>query len=148
MAPREKDPFKDLIFLQERMTRIFDEALLQYKGSSGLATGAWFPPVDIYETCDKIILKAEIPGVDRKDVSLEVNENVITLKGERRFAKNLGEENYHRMERFYGTFQRVFSLPNVVEKGEVTANFKDGVLEIMVPKAVEESGSSVKITVE
>ncbi len=148
MAPKEKNPFKDLMFLQERMTRIFDEALLQYKGSSGLASSAWFPPVDIYETGDKIVLKAEIPGVDRKDVSLEVNENVITLKGERRFAKNLGEENYHRMERFYGTFQRVFSLPNVVEKGAVTANFKDGVLEITVPKVAEEMGSSVKITVE
>jgi HSP20 family protein len=148
VAPKEKNPFKDLVFLQERMTRIFDEALLQYKGSSGLASGAWFPPVDIYETGDKIILKAEIPGVNRKDVSLEVHENVITLKGERRFAKNLREENYHRMERFYGTFQRVFSLPNVVDKGEVTANFKDGVLEITVPKVVEESSSSVKITVE
>ncbi len=148
MAPKEKNPFRDLIFLQERMTRIFDEALLQYKGSSSLASGAWFPPVDIYETNDKIILKAEIPGVDRKDVSLEVNENIISLKGERRFAKNLGEENYHRMERFYGTFQRVFSLPNVVDKDKVTANFKDGVLEITVPKAVEENGSSVKITVE
>ncbi len=148
MAPREKDPFKDLIFLQERMTRIFDEALLQYKGSSGLASGSWFPPVDIYETGDTIVLKAEIPGVDRKDVSLEVRENIITLKGERRFAKNLGEENYHRMERFYGTFSRVFSLPNIVDKAAVTANFKDGVLEIMVPKVAEESSDSVKITVE
>jgi HSP20 family protein len=148
MALKGRDPFKDLIFLQERMTRIFDEALLQYKGSSSLASGAWFPPVDIYETGDKIILKAEIPGVDRKDVSLEVNENVITLKGERRFVKNLGEENYHRMERFYGTFVRVFSLPNVVDKSKVTANFKNGVLEITVPKAAEESSNSVKITVE
>ena len=148
VAPKEKNPFKDLIFLQERMTRIFDEALLQYKGSSGLASGAWFPPVDIYETGDTIILKAEIPGVDRKNVSLEVRENVITLKGERKFSKNLGEENYHRMERFYGTFSRAFSLPNVVDKAAVTANFKDGVLEIMVPKVVEESSSSVKITVE
>ncbi len=148
MAPKEKNPLKDLMFLQERMTRIFDEALLQYKGSTGLASGAWFPPVDIYETGDKIILKAEIPGVDRKDVSLEVSENVITLKGERRFVKNLGEENYHRMERFYGSFSRVFSLPNVVDKADVTANFKDGVLEIMVPKVTEESSDSVKITVE
>lgn len=148
VAPKEKNPFKDLVFLQERMTRIFDEALLQYRGSTGLASGAWFPPVDIYETGDTIVLKAEIPGVDRKDVSLEVRENIITLKGERRFAKNLGEENYHRMERFYGTFSRVFSLPNVVDKGGVTANFKDGVLEITVPKVAEESSSSVKITVE
>jgi HSP20 family protein len=142
------NPFKDLIFLQERMSRIFDEALSQYEGSSGLSSGAWFPPVDIYETGNKIVLKAEIPGVDRDDVSVEVNENVITLKGERRFAKNLREENYHRMERFYGTFQRVFSLPNVVDKSAVRASFKDGVLEITVRKVVEEGGRSVKITVE
>ncbi len=142
------NPYKDLIFLQERMSRIFDEALLQYKGSSGLSSGAWFPPVDIYETGDKIILKAEIPGVDRNDVSVEVNENVITLRGERKFAKNLREENYHRMERFYGTFQRVFSLPNVVDESAVKASFKDGVLEITVPKIVEKGSSSVKITVE
>ncbi len=148
MAITKWNPFKDLIFLQERMSRIFDEALLQYSGSSGLSSGAWFPPVDIYETGDKIILKAEIPGVDPDDVSVEVNENVITLKGERRFAKNLREENYHRMERFYGTFQRVFSLPNVVDKSAVKASFKDGVLEITVPKIIEEGSSSVKITVE
>lgn len=142
------DPFKDLIFLQERMSRIFDEALMQYKGSSGLASGAWLPPVDIYETGEKIVLKAELPGVDIGDVSIEVEQSVIMLKGERRFVKNLSEENYHRMERFYGTFQREFSLPQVVDKASITANFLDGVLEITVPKVVEEPDKSVKIRVD
>jgi HSP20 family protein len=142
------DPFKDLLFIQERMSRIFDEALMQYKGSSGLSSGAWFPPVDIYESGDKLVLKAELPGVNIDDVAVEVEENVITLKGERKLNKGANMENYHRMERFYGTFQRVFSLPNVVDKNEIAANFKDGVLEITVPKVTEESQTSVKINVE
>ena len=148
MALVKWDPFKDLIFLQERMSRIFDEALMEYKGSSGLASGAWMPPVDIYETADSIILKAELPGIEIKDVSIEVEQSVITLKGERRFNKNLSEENYHRMERFYGTFQREFSLPHVVDKEAIKANFLDGVLEITVPKAVEKPTKSVKIRVD
>ncbi len=130
------------------MSRIFDEALMQYEGLNGLASGAWLPPVDIYETEDKIVLKAELPGIDIKDVAIEVDESVITLKGERRFVKNLSEENYHRMERFYGTFQREFSLPQVVQKDSIKANFLDGVLEITVPKIVKEHEKSVKIKVE
>ncbi|MBI5344803.1 MAG: Hsp20/alpha crystallin family protein [Deltaproteobacteria bacterium] len=142
------DPFKDLFFLQERMSRIFDEALMQYKGGGGITGGVWYPPVDIYETEDAIILKAELPGVDRKHVTIEVNENLITLKGERKFEKNLAEENYHRMERFYGTFQRVFNLPNAVEKNDVKASFKDGVLEIIVLKAPGSVKKNYKIKVE
>ncbi|MBI5809666.1 MAG: Hsp20/alpha crystallin family protein [Deltaproteobacteria bacterium] len=142
------DPFKDLFFLQERMSRIFDEALMQYKGGGGITGGVWYPPVDIYETEDAIILKAELPGVDRKHVTIEVNENLITLKGERKFEKNLAEENYHRMERFYGTFQRVFNLPNAVEKNDVKASFKDGVLEIIVLKASGSVKKNYKIKVE
>ena len=148
MALFRWDPFKDLLFLQERMSRIFDEALNQYQGSSGLSGGAWFPPVDIYETGDRIILKAELPGVEPPDVTVEVEENVITLKGERKINRDVTNASCYRMERFYGTFQRVFSLPNEVDKADVRANFKDGVLEIMVPKLLEEKQSSVKITVE
>jgi len=148
LAPIKWDPFKDLLFLQERMSRIFDEALMQYKGSSGLSSGAWFPPVDIYESGDKIVLKAELPGVEIEDVAVEVEDNVITLKGERKLNKDMKMENYHRMERFYGTFQRVFSLPNVVDKNDITANFSDGVLDITIPKVVEKSPKSVKISVD
>ncbi len=140
------DPFRDILFLQDRMSRLFDEALSQYKGG-GVPGGSWFPPVDIYETEDEIILKAELPGVDIENVSVEVNENVITLKGERKLGK-VREENYHRMERFYGAFQRVFSLPNTVEKSKVKANYHDGVLEITVPKATEVKAEGVKIMVE
>ncbi|MBI4949804.1 MAG: Hsp20/alpha crystallin family protein [Deltaproteobacteria bacterium] len=148
MVLRRRDPFKDLLFLQERMSRIFDEALLKYKGCSGMAGGMWYPPVDIYETEESVVLKAELPGVDRNNVSIEVNENTLTLKGERRLEKNLSEENYHRMERLYGTFQRVFSLPYSVDKNNITANFRDGVLKIAVPKAVDENRDSIKVKVQ
>ncbi|MBI5642712.1 MAG: Hsp20/alpha crystallin family protein [Deltaproteobacteria bacterium] len=149
MALTRRDPFKDLLFLQERMSRIFDEALLKYKGCASLAAGgAWYPPVDIYETEDNVILKAELPGVETKSVSIEVNENTLMLKGERKLEKNLSEENYHRMERFYGTFQRVFSLPYTVDKAGITANFKDGVLQIMVPKARDLRRESIKVKIQ
>lgn len=141
------NPFRDILFLQDRMSRLFDEALSQYKGGC-LPGSSWFPPVDIYETENEIILKAELPGVEMKNISVEVNENVITLKGEKKLGKNLCEENYHRMERFYGTFQRVFSLPNSVEKSNVKANYRDGVLEITVPKAAEVRPEAVKIAIE
>lgn len=131
------DPFKDMLFIQDRMSRMFDEAFSQMRGSGPFfpGSGAWFPPVDIYETEDDIVLKAELPGVRVEDVSVEANENILTLKGERRLEKDLASENCHRMERFYGPFQRVFCLPNAIEKDSIRAGFKDGVLEITVPKA-------------
>lgn len=147
MALKKWDPFKDLLFLQERMSRIFDEALLKYKGCSGLSGGVWYPPVDIYETEESIILKAELPGTDIEDVSIEVNENNLTLKGERRIEKNPCEENYHRMERIYGSFHRVFSLPYVVDGNGIKANFRNGVLKITVPKLKENKPDGIKVKV-
>lgn len=146
MALTKRDPFKDLLFLQERMSRIFDEALLKYKGCSG--TGAWFPPVDIYESEDSIVIKAELPGVGMDNVSIEVTGNILTLKGERKPAKNLTEENYHRMERFYGVFQRDFSLPHLIDKGGLTANLSEGVLKIIVPKSPESASGAINIQVQ
>jgi len=132
--PVRWNPFIDLLFLQERMSRIFDEAILKFRGGSGLAGGAWFPPVDIYETDGKIVLKAEIPGVDRDDVTVEVVDNILTLKGHSRPVEGRRQENYHRMERFYGAFHRVFTLPDAVDRDDVNVSIKDGVLKIMVSK--------------
>ncbi|MBE9532100.1 MAG: Hsp20/alpha crystallin family protein, partial [Proteobacteria bacterium] len=92
-----------------------------------------------------IILSAELPGVNIEDVDVEVNKNVLTLRGERKFQKNLSEEQYLRMERFYGTFQRVFTLPVVVDKDEVKANFKDGVLRVTLPKIESPGSTHIKI---
>lgn len=146
MAPSGWDPYKDLLFLQERMSRVFDEAVMHY-GGEGLSS-CTFPPVDIYETDQNIILKAELPGIDLSDISIEVKENVVTLRGERRLKKNLCEENFHRMERFYGTFERVFSLPNVVDRDSVKADLTDGVLKIAVPKVLEPESQRIKIKID
>lgn len=146
------DPFRDILFLQERMSRLLDDALMKYYkglgGAEGLAGCAWTPPVDIYETEDTIALKAEIPGVDIEDVSIEVDENTLLLKGERRPLKHLRQENYHRMERYYGVFTRTFCLPNIVDKKGVKASLRDGVLEITVPKLKEPHRESIKVEVE
>jgi len=148
VAPTRRDPFKDLLFLQDRMSRIFDEALTRYKGCPENATGMWHPPVDIYETEEKIVLKAELPGLEIGDVEIEVEDSTIVIKGERRFEKNLNEENYHRMERFYGSFHRVFTLPYAVDSSGIRANLKDGVLKITVPKHQDEKKRGVKVKVQ
>jgi HSP20 family protein len=145
LALTKWDPFKDLLFLQDRMSRIFDEALMKYKGAGG--GGAWFPPVDIYETEELIILKAELPGIDMNSVDIEVKDSTITLRGERKLEKNLKEENYHRMERFYGTFQRAFNLPYMIDRNDIKASLKDGVLKITVPKYKEAKIKAIKVQV-
>jgi len=147
VALKKWDPMRDILFLQERMSRMFNEALRMYEGAEGLGP-AWSPPVDIYETTDKIVLKAELPGMEIKDVCIEVNGNSLVLKGERRMCKQLKEENYHRMERYYGTFSRTFCLPNQVDRASVSASLKGGVLEIVVPKACAEKPAGVKVRVE
>ncbi|MBI5971111.1 MAG: Hsp20/alpha crystallin family protein [Deltaproteobacteria bacterium] len=143
--PPKWNPFMDLLFLQGRAGRLFDD--LMQRSCAGVSAGAWFPPVDIYETDGYIVLKAELPGVDNRHVSIEVDGNVLTLKGERRFEKTLSEENYHRMERFYGIFQRSFSLSNAVDKIGMKTQFKDGVLKITVPKAHEARHGAIKVKV-
>jgi len=148
VALKKWDPMRDILFLQERMSRMFNEALRMYEGADGLAGPAWSPPVDIYETVDKIVLKAELPGMEIDDVCIEVKGNSLVLKGERRMCKQLKEENYHRMERYYGTFSRTFCLPNQVDRGAVSASLRDGVLEITVPKARAGKAAGVKVRVE
>ncbi len=148
MGLKKWDPMRDILFMQERMSRMFNEALRMYEGAQGLGAPSWSPPVDIYETADKMVLKAELPGMDIKDVSIEVSGNSLVLKGERRLCKHLNEENYHRMERYYGTFSRTFCLPNEVDRGSVSATLKDGVLQIVVPKAKLKKAAGVKVRVE
>ena len=97
-------------------------------------TRPWTPSVDIFETENEIVVKAELPGVDRKDITLNLENNVLTVKGERKFEKETKEENYHRIEREYGSFSRSFALPTAVNGDTVKAEYKDGVLRIILPK--------------
>ena len=128
------DPFRDLNSLQDRMNRLFDEAGRGWRPEEPAATTTWSPAVDIYETEGEIIVKAELPGVDRKDISLHIENNVLTVKGERRFEKETKEENYHRIERAYGGFSRSFSIPAIVDEEKIRAEYKDGILKIALPK--------------
>lgn len=149
MALLRWDPFRDLLSLQDRMNRIFEESLPRNKVFEGsLTTGVWSPAVDIYETEKAIILKVELPGLSKDDISIEIKDDNLTLRGERKFEKDIREENYHRIERSYGTFSRSFSLPKTINKNKVDATFKDGILEITIPKAEETRPKQIEIKQE
>jgi HSP20 family protein len=103
--------------------------------------------VDIYENGDSLVLKAELPGINPDDVEIRVEDNTLYLKGERKFEKEVKEQNYHRVERTYGTFTRTFTLPNSVDADKVAANYKDGVLTLTMPKKEEAKPKTIKINV-
>lgn len=142
------DPFREIAALQERMNRLFSDIRMQSPfREEEIVQGSWIPAVDIYETNEAIVLNAELPGVAPQDISVEVKDNTLTLKGEKKFAKEVKEENYHRVERSYGTFQRAFTLPGTVAQDKVKAQFKDGVLKITLPKVEEAKPKQIKVEV-
>ncbi len=137
------DPFRDLLTLQERMNRLFEGPLS--RGEEALST--WAPSVDIYETEHEIVLKADLPGVNPSDVDVRVENNTLTLKGERRFEKEVKEDNYHRVERSYGSFARSFTLPNSVNPDKIEAHYESGVLRVTMPKREEAKPKQIKVDV-
>jgi HSP20 family protein len=148
MALTRWDPFRDLNVLQDRMNRLFDDAGGRGRGwrsDEPSATTSWSPAVDIFETEGDIVVKAELPGMDRKDIVLNLENNVLTLKGERRFEKETKEENYHRIERSYGGFSRSFSIPATVDEERIRADYKDGVLKIFLPKKEQAKPKQIRI---
>ena len=143
------EPFRNLITVQDRMNRIFEEA---FRGAREVDEdwalgGTWAPPVDIYEHDGNLVLKAELPGIDSKDVDVRVENNVLTLRGERKFDSEVKREQYHRVERAYGTFSRSFTLPSVVDTGKIKAEFKDGVLRVTLPQREEAKPKQIQIAV-
>ena len=148
MALIRWDPFREMTSFQERMNRLFSDVLARSPlGEEEITKGAWVPAVDIYETHESLILKAELPGITKEDVSVEVEDNTLTLKGEKKFEAEVKEENYHRVERSYGNFQRSFTLPATVDQEKVKAKFKDGILEIRLPKVEEAKPKQIKVEV-
>jgi HSP20 family protein len=127
------DPFRDITTLRDDMNRLFARTL----GDSPAAANTWSPAVDIFDTPDAIVLKAELPGIDPADIDIEVDDNVLTLNGERRFEERVEEGRYYRVERAYGRFQRSVTLPQNVKADQISANVDHGVLEVRVPKADE-----------
>lgn len=142
------DPFRDLTGIQERMNQIFEDALARSRGrDEGLRTGMWTPAVDIYEKNDAVVVKAELPGVEKDQISVEVKDGILMLRGERKFERDVKEESYHRIERSYGTFLRSFSLPVSVDQDQVKATFRDGVLEVELPKREQAKPKQVKVDI-
>ncbi len=152
MAIVRWEPFRDLMTVQERMNRIFDDAFRGVGRHHGeeddwALGGTWAPPVDIYEQDGNLVLKAELPGIDPKDVDVRVENNVLTLTGERKFENEVKRDQYHRVERAYGRFSRSFTLPNVVDTGNIKAEFKDGLLRVVMPKREEAKPKQISISV-
>lgn len=134
---RWKDPFAEMTKVQETVNRLFEEAFSPAPAREGTWTRSWEPAVDIFETDDAILLKVEVPGIGKEQVSIEVKDGMLTLSGERKFEKEVNEEQYHRVERSYGAFHRTFTLPSSVDADRVEASLRDGVLEIRLPKREE-----------
>jgi len=139
------DPFRDLRTLQEEVNRLFTGNAARAFDDEGIARGSWNPNVDIYENKDQIVLEAELPGMSREDFDLSVENNIITLRGERHFEKKDDTDNYHRVERAYGSFTRSFTLPNTVSGEGAIADYRNGVLRVVLPKKEETKARRIEI---
>ena len=135
MAITRWDPFRDITTLQDRVNRLFGDSLARWSGPEEGTYGAWMPPVEIFEKEDNLVLRAELPGIAQKDIELHVENGTLTLRGEKRRDKEVKEDHLHRGERYYGAFMRTFSLPTSVDADRIRASYKDGVLEVILPKA-------------
>ncbi len=147
MAIVRSDPFRDLFNLQDQLFRTFDSAYHGRDRDEAQMTATWSPLVDVYEDADGITLKAELPEVDAKDVDIQLEGNTLTLRGERKLENEEKRDGYHRIERTYGSFSRSFTLPNTVDAEHVTAESKDGVLRIHLPKKAETRPRQIKVAV-
>ena len=143
------DPFRDLVSLQERMNRLFEDSLSRSKTTDQeMAMGTWTPAVDIFETPETVVMRADLPGVDLKDIDVRIENNMLTLRGERKFLKEAKEEDYHRIERSYGVFSRSFQLPGSIDQTKIAAMHKDGVLEVHLPKREDTRPKQIKVDIK
>lgn len=144
---RWSDPFREFAQLQDRINRVFTDAY--GRSDEGLMTsGAWVPPVDIYQNGDhEVVLKAELPDMKREDIEITVDNGTLTIKGEKTLSSDVKEEQFHRIERRYGTFSRSFSLPQTVDAGRVSADYRDGVLTVKLPMREEAKPRQIKVNV-
>jgi HSP20 family protein len=143
---RWTDPFREFAQLQNRINRAFSEAAGRDEGL--LNTGTWVPPVDIYENGQhELVLTAELPAMTREDIEITVDQGTLTLKGEKKFSGGVKEEQFHRIERHYGSFSRSFSLPPTVDSAKVAAEYKNGVLTVRLPLREEAKPRHIKVDV-
>jgi len=140
------DQGRGLTALQDQVNRLFEDNFTRDRsGHADLAT--WAPPVDIYETENELVIKADLPDVQDKDIDVRVENNTLTIRGERKFEQNVNEDNYLRIERSYGSFMRSFSLPNTVSSENIRAEYRNGVLTLHMAKLEESKPKQIKISV-
>ena len=142
---REWDPFADMLDLQNNINRLFNLSLTR-KGEEGIA--GWSPNVDIYKEGENYILKSELPGITKDDIDITIQDNLVTIKGSKKEEKEVKEDDFYHCERRFGSFQRSFELPSPIDKKNVKASYKDGVLEVILPVAEEAKPKQIKIDIE
>jgi HSP20 family protein len=143
------DPFRNVATLQDRINRLFEDSFPQSQTAhDDLAVCAWRPDVDIYEADGGVVIKVDLPGVRKEDVSVEVKDNLLTLRGERREEAEVPENRYYRRERTCGNFVRAFTLQAPITPDKIKATFKDGVLKVSLPRPEEEVPRQVKVSID
>lgn len=139
------DPFRDLVSIQDELNRLFGRTFTGVEPIRPAAAGAWMPSMDVYETEDKIVAKLELPGIEPGDVEVSVEDSTLTVSGSREFSSEVKEEDYHRLERRYGSFTRAITLPQTADTGKVEAGFDKGVLTIEVPKVERAKPKKIQV---
>ena len=142
-----RSPLADVAVLQNRLNSIFSDFARPDGDQESLAMGSFIPPVDVYEDAHQLVLKLEVPGIKQEDLDVQVENQTLTVKGERKFEKNEKEENFHRIERRYGSFVRSFTLPQSVDAGSVKANYDNGVLTVSFAKKEAAKPKQVKVEI-
>ena len=141
---RALTPWTGMSGFKKEMDRLF-ERFLEPAWTEMPALGEWEPKIDVTETKDTVTVKAEVPGVEQKDIAISLQDNILTIKGEKEEEKEEKDKRYHRVERSYGAFSRVMRLPAAVDAGKASASFKDGVVTIALPKAAEAKGTTIPV---
>ena len=149
--PKESwwDPFRDLETIQNEMNKLFDSSLLRFGDRNvGLLDGAWSPAVDVYDSKDNVMVKADVPGMKKDEIDVSVHGDTLIIKGEKKQEKETKEKDFVRTERFYGSFNRALRLPATVDASKVNASYKNGVLELVLPKKEESKPKQLKIDIK
>jgi HSP20 family protein len=144
MVATRWDPFRELLTLQERLDKMYRD-IERTRSEEDFVSSAWTPPVDIFELGEKFVLKLEIPEVDKESIDIKINDNELTIRGERKLEPGIEPDSYHRMERGYGIFTRSFSLTKTIDSTKIKAAIKDGILRIELPKKEEVKPKQIKI---
>ncbi len=140
------DPFQSLSSFQQQMNRLLEETFSRSRSDDSALT-TWAPSVDIFETANELVVKADLPEINEKDLDVRVENNMLTIRGERKFEESVSEDNCLRVERAYGSFSRSFSLPNTINADGIRAEYRNGVLTVLLPKREESKPKQIKVSV-